>query len=79
MQPFDIDESNISVADGHKSFENIDHQDSLRFIKSGSAADNLDNLKSRSFKKVGSDKSLHSGVSGKYFFSLDISHLFFIS
>ena len=53
----------MSVTDGQKSYENFE-QDSLRSLKNGRAADSLENQKSAILKTVGSERSLHSGVSG---------------
>ena len=54
----------MSLADGQKSFENLEQQDGISFIKNGSAHNNVELQKARPFMKVGSEKSLQSGISG---------------
>ena len=56
----------MSVTDGQKSYENFE-QDSLRSVKNGRTADSLENQKTALLKTVGSERSLHSGVSGNCF------------
>ena len=65
LQPFDTEDGNMSITDGHKSYESFDYPDGWRSVKNGRASDSLENQKSKLLKAVGSDRSLHSGVSGK--------------
>ena len=74
----------MSMTDGFRSSEQFENQDSLRFTldrRHGDASDSFELQKGRSFKKVGSDKSLYSGSSGKFFLcqlSLFVGQNFFL-
>lgn len=59
------------MTEGHQLFENLE-QDSLRSLKNGSGLENAEIHKVRSFRKVGSDRSLQSAVSGSILITLVI-------